>query len=75
MQVTVHSAKTNLSKLLEAAHAGEDVVIAKGKTPYARLVPIRPKSFRIGALKGKVTATEIDFLEPLPEDELELWEG
>jgi prevent-host-death family protein len=40
MQVTVHAAKTNLSKLIEAALAGEDVIIARGKTPVARLVPI-----------------------------------
>ena len=40
MQITIHAAKTNLSKLIEAALAGEDVVIAKGAKPVVRLVPV-----------------------------------
>ncbi|HXJ21142.1 MAG TPA: type II toxin-antitoxin system prevent-host-death family antitoxin, partial [Polyangia bacterium] len=38
--VNVHEAKTHLSRLLERAHAGEEITIAKGGRPYARLVPI-----------------------------------
>ncbi|AUX78846.1 MULTISPECIES: type II toxin-antitoxin system Phd/YefM family antitoxin [Sinorhizobium] len=75
MQVTIHNAKTNLSKLIEAAKAGEEVVIAKGKTPVARIVAIPQSKFTIGLLKGKVTGDGPDFFEPMSEDELALWEG
>lgn len=74
-QVTVHVAKTNLSKLIDAALAGEDVVIAKGNKPAVRLVAIPQGSFKIGILKGIVTGPGPDFLEPLDESELSLWEG
>ncbi|WP_404400860.1 type II toxin-antitoxin system Phd/YefM family antitoxin [Pelagibacterium halotolerans] len=75
MQVTIHAAKTNLSKLIEAALAGEEVVIAKGKKPVARILPIAHSAFTIGLLKGKLTGTGPDFFAPMGEDELALWEG
>jgi prevent-host-death family protein len=75
MLVTIHDAKSNLSKLIEAARAGEDVVIAKGRTPVARLVPIGKAPFKLDILKGKITGPAPDFFEPLEEEELELWEG
>ncbi|MCC6622319.1 MAG: type II toxin-antitoxin system Phd/YefM family antitoxin [Deltaproteobacteria bacterium] len=65
--VNVHEAKTHLSRLLERAHAGEEIVIAKAGQPYARLVPLatrEPKRER-GTLKGLVVMSE-DFFEPLP---------
>jgi prevent-host-death family protein len=65
--VNIHEAKTHLSRLLERAHAGEEIVIAKSGQPYARLVPLdtrRPER-RPGTLKGKVMVTEA-FFEPLP---------
>jgi antitoxin (DNA-binding transcriptional repressor) of toxin-antitoxin stability system len=74
--VTVHEAKTNLSKLLVLVQAGEEVVIARGKEPVARLVAIEaltPKR-KPGSLKGKI-ALDDAFFEPLPESELALWEG
>ena len=40
MKVTVHAAKTTLSKLIARAHAGEEIIIARGKVAVARLVPI-----------------------------------
>lgn len=40
IKANVHEAKTRFSELLERAHAGEEVVIAKAGKPYARLVPI-----------------------------------
>jgi prevent-host-death family protein len=73
--VTVHAAKTNLAKLIEKAEAGEEVIIARGKRPVARFVPIaepKPKR-RFGAMRGKVWVGP-EFFEPLPEDELKLWE-
>ncbi|RFC62530.1 type II toxin-antitoxin system Phd/YefM family antitoxin [Fulvimarina endophytica] len=75
MQVTVHAAKTHLSKLIEAAHAGEEVVIAKGKLPVAKIVPIPQGRFAIGLLKGKLTGPGPDFFEPMDESDLALWEG
>ena len=73
---TVHQAKTQLSRLIEAAENGEDVVIARGKDEVVRLVSIKPaKRPRVfGALKGKV-AVGPEFFEPLPDDELAAWEG
>lgn len=68
----VHEAKTQLSKLLDRAHAGEEIVIAKNGEPYARLVPLeKPKPREPGLLHGKV---EESFFEPLPKDELAAWE-
>lgn len=75
MQVTIHAAKTNLSKLIEAALAGEDVVIAKGKRPVVRIVPVPQNGFTIGLLKGQLTGAGPDFFDPMGKDELALWEG
>jgi prevent-host-death family protein len=75
MQVTVHAAKTNLSKLIEAVLAGEEVIIAKGKRPVAKIVPFPHSRFTIGVLKGQLAGTGPDFLEPMDEDELALWES
>lgn len=73
--VTVHAAKTNLSQLLERAEAGEEIIIARGQVPVARLVPIAPKPKRqFGLYAGQITVGP-EFFEPLPEDELRLWEG
>jgi prevent-host-death family protein len=68
--VSVHEAKTHLSRLLQRVEAGEEVVIARAGHPIARLVPIAPKRPRVpGRLKGAVTIAD-DFDAPLPE---ELW--
>ncbi len=74
MQFTVHAAKTQLSKLIDAALAGEEVVIARGAKPAVRLVAIPQSGFRLGILAGTVGEPP-DFLEPLPADDLGLWEG
>jgi prevent-host-death family protein len=74
-QVTIHAAKTHLSRLIEAAIAGEDVVIAKGNKPIVRLVPIPQGKFRIGLLAGELAAPAADAFAPMSEDELALWEG
>jgi prevent-host-death family protein len=73
--VTIHKAKTNLSKLIEEVRAGGEVVIAKGDTPVARLVPFEPvpkPQRRPGRLKGLISIGP-EFFEPLPDEELELW--
>ena len=73
-KVTIHFAKTNLSRLIERACAGEDVVIHRGPTPVVRLVPVEHKAPKraFGALAGKVSVPE-SFFEPLPPDELKAW--
>ena len=73
--VSVHAAKTNLSRLIERACAGEVVVIARGKVPVVRLVPIGPTPTRrrFGAMQGRARTTKA-FFEPLSAAELELWE-
>lgn len=68
---SIHAAKTNLSKLIERASAGENIVIARGKEPVVRLVPVRaaPPRRRFGAMKGRARTTKAFFL-PLPADAL-----
>ena len=73
--VNVSQAKTQLSRLLARVEAGEEITIARRGAPVARLVAYKPKGKRQpGALKGKIKLTDA-FFEPLPEDELKLWEG
>ena len=73
--VNVHEAKTQLSRLLVQVEAGEEVVIARRGQPVARLVRCKPRGKRrFGAMKGKIRITDA-FFEPLPEEELKLWEG
>ncbi len=73
-QVTIHAAKTQLSRLIEEASSGEEVVIARGREPVARLVPIRQRAVRraFGAMRGRARVTDA-FFEPLPADELARW--
>jgi prevent-host-death family protein len=75
---TVHEAKTHLSKLIERAERGEEVIIARGDKPAARLTaatePAKKKGRRFGAYKGIVPEfPDSFFFDPLPEDELKLW--
>jgi prevent-host-death family protein len=74
--VTICAAKTQLSKLLARAEAGEEVIIARGKKPVVRLVPVEnaPPRRQFGAMRGKVQVGP-EFFEPLPEEELKAWEG
>ena len=73
--VNVHEAKTQLSRLLAQVETGEEVIIARRGQPVARLVRCQPKGKRqFGAMKGQIKITDA-FFEPLPEEELKLWEG
>ena len=75
---TIHQAKTNLSKLIARAEAGEEIVILRGKEPVARLAPLESKTMKrcFGMLKGKIPNLPDEFFfDPLPEEELRLWEG
>ena len=73
--VTVHAAKTRLSQLLARVEAGEEIILARGSQPVARLVPYQtpPTKRRFGALRGLISVGPA-FFEPLPEDELAGWE-
>jgi prevent-host-death family protein len=72
---TIHEAKTNLSKLIEQACQGEEVVIARGPEPVVRLVPIADVKGRRqpGALRGKLRIGP-EFFEPLAGEEIAHWE-
>lgn len=75
MQVNIHQAKTQLSRLLQYVMEGHEVVIAKAGRPVARLVPIptdQPQRIP-GSAEGKVVIAP-DFDEPLPEDVLKAFE-
>ena len=74
IEMNVHEAKTNLSKLLDAAQAGEEVIIARAGKPVARLVAIEVPKRVPGTMKGLFELDE-SFFDPLPEEELQLWEN
>jgi prevent-host-death family protein len=77
--VTVHRAKTELSKLLKRVEAGEEIIIARGGKEVAKLVPAQKaaaKSRGWGALKHlNLQIPDSFFFDPLPDDELDAWEG
>ncbi len=75
--VNIHAAKTHFSRLVDAAAAGEEIVIARAGKPVARLVPLAEakKPDRVlGAMAGQFTIPD-DFDAPLPDDVLALFEG
>lgn len=71
---TIHEAKTNLSKLIQKACDGEEVIIAKGDEPVVKLVPIASAAKKRvpGGFEGKISWTE-DAFDPLTEEELRDW--
>ena len=76
--VNIHAAKTHLSRLVDAAAAGEEILIARAGRPIARLVPLVdrevPSRRRLGRLAGRLTVPA-DFDAPLPDDVLAGFEG
>lgn len=78
--VNVHEAKTHLSKLLKRAHEGEEIVLSKAGKPYAKLVPFEAPATKEPRKPGRFKGVWPDlpdsfFFDPLPEEELRLWEG
>jgi prevent-host-death family protein len=69
--VTIHTAKTTLSQLLARVEAGEEIVVSRGRTPIAKIVPFTPpvSKRQPGMLKGKISIGP-EFFDPLPEEEL-----
>ena len=67
-QVNIHEAKTHLSKLIQEVIAGEDVIIAKGNKPVAKLVALHNQTpqRRLGTAKGSIVMAD-DFDEPLDD--------
>ena len=76
LTVNVHEAKTQLSRLLEAVEAGDEVLIARAGRPVARLVGLVPAAAArpLGLLQGKFSVPD-DFDAPLPDDVAALFEG
>jgi prevent-host-death family protein len=71
--VSVHEAKTHLSRLLAQVAEGRDIVITNRGRPVARLTAVgEPPRRKLGWLPGHIPDS---FFEPLPEEELRAWEG
>jgi len=73
--VKIHHAKTHLSRLIDQACEGEEVIIARDDQPLVRLQPLRGTKGqrRPGSMKGRISLGP-EFFEPLTEDELRHWE-
>ena len=65
--VTVHEAKTHLSRLLREVEAGETLILARGSTPVARLVPYQDGSRRFDTLAEMVVRIDDSFSDPLDD--------
>jgi prevent-host-death family protein len=74
--VNIYEAKTQLSKLVDQAARGEDVIIARNGKPIARLTTLKQEKLpvRFGLLKGEIWIAD-DFDAPLPDDILAGFEG
>lgn len=83
--INMHDAKTQLSDLVARAEAGEEIVIARRNKPAVKLVPVhapdrehvrkaRARAFGSLAHLGEAMK-DVDWFEPLPEEELRAWEG
>ena len=68
-QVNIYDAKTRLSQLVDRAEAGEEIIIARGGRPAARLVPFRQARVerKPGRMRGRIRLSR-DFDAPLPAD-------
>ena len=75
-QINIHQVKTELSKLVERAEAGEEIVIARAGKPAAKLVPLTRArgQRRLGLLDGKFRIPN-DFNAPLPDSVIRAFEG
>jgi prevent-host-death family protein len=74
--INIYEAKTHLSKLVDQAAAGDDVIIARAGKPVARLTRLKEakRPVRFGLVKGAVKVAK-DFDAPLPDDVLAQFEG
>jgi prevent-host-death family protein len=74
--INIYEAKTQLSRIIDRAAAGEDIVISRNGKPVARLCQLSqvPRPIEFGVLKGRIEVAP-DFDAPLPEDSLAAFEG
>jgi antitoxin (DNA-binding transcriptional repressor) of toxin-antitoxin stability system len=74
MMYTMRQAKTQLSKLIQEACNGKEVIIARGKTPIVKLLPLcrKPRKRTLGLLEGQGWSSP-DSFDPLSEEELKDW--
>ena len=74
--ISIHEAKSHLSRIVDEVAAGAEVIIAKAGRPLAKLSPLSTpvKKKKLGLLKGKVKVPD-DFNEPLPDDIAAGFEG
>jgi prevent-host-death family protein len=74
--VNIHAAKTHFSRLVDRVAEGEEIVIARGGRPVARLCPLAPRQAkrRPGLMKGRIVISK-DFDAPLPADVLDAFYG
>lgn len=74
--INIYDAKTQLSRLVDKAAQGEDILIARSGKPVALLTRIKPKSKKrpLGLLDGKFKVPD-DFNTPLPDEILDAFEG
>ncbi len=79
--VTIHQAKTHLSRLVAEAEAGREVILARGRKSVAKIVPLNPvppKKRALGWLKADSRGSDplaYGFWDPLPDVELAIWNG
>lgn len=75
LTINIHDAKTQLSKLLVRVESGEEIIIARGGKPVARIIPLenRNKNRRPGSAKGRFRLTD-DFFAPLPDNVIDEFE-
>ena len=74
-QLNIYEVKTHFSKVVEQAHNGETIIIAKSGKPWAKIIPYdEPKKpFQFGTMKGQITVMD-DFDAPLPDEIINLFE-
>ena len=74
--VNIHAAKTHLSRLVDRAAEGEEIVIARAGKPVARLAPLRQTSTprKPGLMRGRIVVAK-DFDAPLPKELLDAFYG
>lgn len=75
MQIMVDDIDLPFRKMIDAALRGEEVTIASASGPLLRLVPIEQRKFTYGVMAEKLKGPVPDFLEPMSEEDLSLWEG
>lgn len=74
-QLNIYEVKTHLSKLVEQAHNGETIIIAKSGKPWAKIIPFDApkKQFKFGTMKDSIITSD-DFNDPLADDVIALFE-